>query len=143
MLRSVKDDLGLKVPGVYRISCECGKVYVGQTGRSIETRCKEHMKHIRLDQPEKSAVAEHSANTGHQIDFSNITILDRTSGYMDRIVKEAIHIRLNKENFNRDNGFNLRRAWFPITRMLASQKAEPGKESNDLTGKPLVANGQP
>jgi hypothetical protein len=50
-------------------------------------------------------------------------------------VKEAIHIRLNKEDFNRDNGFNLSRAWFPITRMLASQKAEPGKESIDLTEK--------
>jgi hypothetical protein len=49
-----------------------------------------------------------------------ITILDRTSGYMDRIVKEVIHMRLNKKNFNRDNGFNLSRAWFPITRMLAS-----------------------
>jgi hypothetical protein len=28
MLRPVKDDLGLKVPGVYRIPCECGEVYV-------------------------------------------------------------------------------------------------------------------
>jgi hypothetical protein len=65
------------------------------------------MRHICLDQLEESAVAEHSANTGHQIDFSNITILDRTSRYMDRIVKEAIHIRLKKKNVNRDNGFNL------------------------------------
>jgi hypothetical protein len=143
MRRSVKDDLGLKVPGVYRIPCECGKVYVGQTGRSIDTSCKEYMRHIRLVQPENSAVAEQSVNTGHQIDFSNITILDRTSGYMDRIVKEAIPMRLNKEIFNRDNGFNLSQAWFPITRMLASQKAEPSKESNDLTEKPPVANGQP
>jgi hypothetical protein len=143
MLRMVKDDLGVKVPGVYRIPCECGKVYVGQTGRSIETRCKEHMRHIRLDQPEKSAVAEHSVNTGHQIDFSNITILDRTSGYMDRVVKEAIHIRLNKENFNRDNGFYLSRAWYPTTSMLANQKAEPGKEGNDPTRRSPVANGRP
>jgi hypothetical protein len=29
ILRMVKDDLGLKVPGVYWIPCECGKVYVG------------------------------------------------------------------------------------------------------------------
>jgi hypothetical protein len=61
---------------------------------------------------------------------------------MDRNVKEALHIRLNRENFNRDNGFNLSQAWFPLTRMLASQKAEAGKESNDLTGKPPVANGR-
>jgi hypothetical protein len=48
MLRPIKDDLGLKVLGIYRIPCECGKVYVGQTGRSVEARCKEHMRHITL-----------------------------------------------------------------------------------------------
>jgi hypothetical protein len=120
MLRMVKDDLGLKVPGMYWIPRQCRKVYVGQIGRFIKARCKEHMRHICLAQPEKSAVAEHSVNTGHQIDFSNITILDRTSGYMDQVVKEAIHMRLNRKNFNRDNGFNLSRDWYPITSMLAN-----------------------
>jgi hypothetical protein len=135
MLRMVKDDLGLKVPGMYRIPCKCGKVYVGQTGRSSEARCKEHMRHICLNQLEKSVVAELSMNTGHQIDFSNITILDRTSGYMDQDIKEAIHIRLNRKNFNRDNGFNLSRAWFPVMSMLANQNAEQGIEGNDLTSR--------
>jgi hypothetical protein len=37
MLGSVKDKLGLKVPNIYRIPCECGKVHVGQTGRTIQT----------------------------------------------------------------------------------------------------------
>jgi hypothetical protein len=39
-LRPVKDDLGLRTPGVYSIPCECGRVYIGQTGRSIATRIK-------------------------------------------------------------------------------------------------------
>jgi hypothetical protein len=77
-LRSVKDELGLNVPGVYRIPCECDKVYMGQTGRSIETRCKEHRRHIHLSQPDKSVVAKHSINTGHCIDFTNTIVLDRT-----------------------------------------------------------------
>ena len=34
-LPPVKDALGLKTPGIYRIPCECGKVYIGQSGRSI------------------------------------------------------------------------------------------------------------
>ena len=29
-------------PGVYKIPCECGKVYIGETGRSFNTRFKEH-----------------------------------------------------------------------------------------------------
>jgi hypothetical protein len=32
MLRPIKDKLGLKVAGIYCVPCECGKVYVEQTG---------------------------------------------------------------------------------------------------------------
>jgi hypothetical protein len=46
MLRSVKDNLGLNIPCVYRTPCECGK---GKMGRSVETRCKEHRRHIVLN----------------------------------------------------------------------------------------------
>jgi len=34
-------------------------------------------------------VAEHSVNTGHRIDFSSISVLDRATGYMHCLVKEA------------------------------------------------------
>ena len=53
-----KDAPGLRTPGIYKIPCECGKVYIGQSGRSIQLRIKEHGRHIRLAQPDKSAVAE-------------------------------------------------------------------------------------
>jgi hypothetical protein len=111
LLRTTKDDLGLKIPGVYRIPCECGKVYIGQTGRCIEARCKEHVRHIQLDQPEKSAVVEHSINTGHEIDF-NVSVLDRASGYMDCLIKEAIQ------------------AWNPITKLLFKHDTDPGKSGH-------------
>jgi hypothetical protein len=45
-------------------------------------------------------VAEHSIEAGHNIDFKNITILDKVTGYMDRIVREAIEMRLQPNNFN-------------------------------------------
>jgi len=81
----------------------------------------------QLDQLEKSAVAEHSINTGHQIDFNNISVLDRASGYMDCLIKEAIQIRLNYKNFNRDSGFTLSRAWNPVTKLLFRHDTDPGK----------------
>jgi hypothetical protein len=130
LLRTAKDNLGLKIPGVYRIPCECGKVYIGQTGRSIEARYKEHMRHIQLDEPEKCVVAEHSINIGHQIDFNNVSVLDRASGYMDRLVKEAIQIQLNHKNFNRDDGFMLSQAWNPITKLLFKHDTDPGKSGH-------------
>jgi len=39
-LPPVKDTLGLKMPVVYSIPCECGKVYIGQSGQSIKIRIK-------------------------------------------------------------------------------------------------------
>jgi hypothetical protein len=42
MLTPTKDKLELKVRGTHCIPRKCSKVYVGQTGRNIETRCKEH-----------------------------------------------------------------------------------------------------
>jgi hypothetical protein len=119
MLRPVKDSLGRNVPGIYCIPFECGKVYVGQTGCTIITaRCKEHERHIQLCQPEKSAVAEHCLETGHRIEFEEVTVLTRSAGYMDRLVKRAIEIRLHPDNFNRDNGFILSHAWYPLINQL-------------------------
>jgi hypothetical protein len=39
-LPPVKDALGLRTPGIYSIPCECGKVYIGQSGRSVQLRIK-------------------------------------------------------------------------------------------------------
>jgi hypothetical protein len=73
--RSVKDDLGLKMLTVNSISCECGQVYIGQLGHSIDTRLKEHQWHVRLKHLDKPAVAEHSINLGHCIQLHHTAIL--------------------------------------------------------------------
>jgi hypothetical protein len=125
-LRPVKDHLALKTPGVYSIPCECGKMYIGQTGRSIETRVKEHQRHIRLAHPEKSAVAEHSINLGHRTQLPNTGILAK-SRYMDRIIREAIEIELHPNNINREDGFFIRDL----------QKKKPAQSKNTMhSGEP-------
>jgi hypothetical protein len=90
LLRPAKDKLGLKTAGIYHIPCECGKVYMGQTGQTIEARLREHRRHVRLNQPERSAVAEHSLTTYHRIDFDGTSKLRTATRYMDRLVREAI-----------------------------------------------------
>jgi DNA-binding transcriptional MerR regulator len=108
LLRPVKDKLSLRTSGIYRIPCECGEVYVGQTGRTIEARFKEHRRHVRLNQPERSAVAENSVTKYHRIDLDGASKLGTATRHMDRLLMEAIEIRLHPENFNTDDGFNLR-----------------------------------
>jgi hypothetical protein len=38
LLPPVKDHLGLRTPGVYKIPCECGRVCIGQTGRGHQVK---------------------------------------------------------------------------------------------------------
>ncbi|KAJ7332164.1 hypothetical protein JRQ81_014344, partial [Phrynocephalus forsythii] len=60
----------LATAGVYWIPCSCGQIYIETTKCSIQTRIKEHERHRRLKQPEKSTVAEHTLKqTGHEIFF--------------------------------------------------------------------------
>jgi hypothetical protein len=95
LLRPVKDNLGLRTPRVYRIPCECGRVYIGQTSRSVDIRIKEHQRHIRPEHPDKLGVAEHSIDQGHRIQFLNSSILATKTRYMDRIMREAIEIEFH------------------------------------------------
>ena len=61
---------------VYEVAFSCGKVYIGETKRTLETRMKEHRAAAHLGQLEKSAVAEHARQNGHTIDWSDVRILD-------------------------------------------------------------------
>ncbi|XP_046408835.1 uncharacterized protein LOC124173380 [Ischnura elegans] len=117
-----KDPVGLKTPGVYRVPCECGEAYIGETGCTIETRLKEHKRHLRLGQPEKSAIAEHSIQHDHVIQFDDTEILTRSTKYWDRVVKEAIEIRLDHKNFDRDAGYAISNTWKPVLSALKSQR---------------------
>jgi hypothetical protein len=114
LIRPVKEHLGLRTPGVYRIPRECGRVYIGQAGRSVDIRLKEHQRHIRLEHPDKSAIAEHSIDQGHRTQFHNSSILAMKTRYMDRNVWETIEIELCPYNINRKGCFCLSKSWMPL-----------------------------
>jgi hypothetical protein len=95
LLHCVEDHLGLRTPGVFRISCECGRIYTGQTGHSVDIRLKEHQWHIRLEHLDKQIIAEDSTVQGHHIQFQNSSILAMKTRHMDHIVREAIQIQLH------------------------------------------------
>ena len=89
--------MDLKVPCIYRIRCPCSKVCVGQSGRTSDARYTERKKDIRVDQPEKSAVAEHSNTTAHRMNFSGALWSIRILGPSCR---RSTCIRLNTNGFN-------------------------------------------
>jgi hypothetical protein len=43
-------------------------------------------------------VAEHSIESDHRIEFHEPEVLAKTSGHMNRLVKEAITVKLHPDN---------------------------------------------
>ena len=105
---------------VYKIPCECGKVYIGETGRAMQDKIKEHDRDIGLARTQISAVSEHANETRHLPIWKEVKVIDRDPHWYTRRVKEAIHtavhIRLHPHNINRHSGIEIPKAWIPTIR---------------------------
>ena len=75
---------------VYRIPCECGKVYIGETGRSMQERIKEHDRDIRLASTQTSAVSEHANKARHHPLWNEVKFIDRDSQWYARCLHQAM-----------------------------------------------------
>jgi hypothetical protein len=78
-----------------------------QTGPSVDSILKEHQRHIRLEYPDKSVVAELCIDSEHRILFHDTSILATKTRYMFSIVREAIEIEFHPNNMLRDIGLCL------------------------------------
>ena len=100
-----------RVKGViYRVQCECGSTYVGETGRTLETRLKEHKRAVRYDD-QNNGIAVHANNTCHTIQWGDAEVLDKEQNWSKRKLKEALHIREEKDPMNLDQGRLLNTIW--------------------------------
>ena len=81
---------------VYRVTCgDCGSQYVGETGRSLETRMVEHRKDAEGEVEKISGLSEHLRQTMHKANFDEVEILNKESNFIKRKFKEAIAIKKN------------------------------------------------
>ena len=82
---------------VYRIKCEtCGQEYIGKTERILAHRIKEHN-----NPKSESAIQTHKKeNPTHQINASNIEILDKADNNFKLMLKELLHINTHKHELN-------------------------------------------
>lgn len=84
---------------VYAVPCgsDDGKIYVGQTGRMLETRLNEHRNNIRKKEA-KTGLGQHHIEEGHDFDFQKTEILERIDNQESRTIAEAFHIKLLGNN---------------------------------------------
>ena len=85
---------------IYSYQCpqlDCNEEYIGETGRTLGERRKEHLK-----QP--SPIHGHSQATGHPIDNNKFNIIGREDWGQARTIKESIYIRVNNPTLNQNIG---------------------------------------
>ncbi|PSN42412.1 hypothetical protein C0J52_11745 [Blattella germanica] len=103
----------VSLPYAGPVSNKIGRL-LSRHGIIVLERVNEHQRYMKLGYPDKSAVAQHSYDTGHRIMFGETALVEKSSKYFDRIIKEAIYIKKLQNNFNREEGFQISNAWLPI-----------------------------
>ena len=69
-----------------------GLVYIGENGRNLSLRLKEHKTNCEKAELEKSAVAKHSWTNDHRIKWNEASILGTESHKFSRKMRESIEI---------------------------------------------------
>lgn len=118
MLSRPKDPIPIdkKTGVVYEIPCkDCSTRYIGETGRALSTRVKEHQACVRLGKYENSALAEHANTLGHDVSWNDTKILASNSHWLKRRITEAWMIT-EKEHVltNRDCGRKMPESYLPL-----------------------------
>ena len=108
---------------VYEVPCKgCNKMFVGETGRQLGVRLKEHqkdsekiaekkftraMRKSSTTEQHKSAITDHVAQENHLINWEETKIIARDSNPFTREVRAAIQIRKRgTKALNRDDGLH-------------------------------------
>ena len=87
---------------VYKIPCtSCDKIYIGQTGKPLEKRLKQHKYSIRTGQV-SNALFLHTRDQSHAIDFPHAQSILNVREVKERTIVEAAAI-----TFDRDRTLNL------------------------------------
>ena len=91
--------------GVYRLKCkDCNAVYIGETGRQLGVRIREHERNTS-----RSNMGRHLMANQHKLDDTDIKILHKTNksalqlaweGYeIERALRDNSHLCLNDRNY--------------------------------------------
>ena len=97
--------------GVYSIPCnDCNKSYIGETGRDLKIRIKEHKKDV-LEMKQTSDIAQYVCKMDHWFNFNKANIIFESSNQnIRRIVESAVISLKSKKDLtiNQNMGFSPR-----------------------------------
>ena len=95
-----KDPQNNQTDIIYHYKCpqiNCPSAYIGESGRSLGERVKEHFK-------DPSPIHLHSTTTGHPMDPEQFNIIHKEVNSHSRTIKEAMFIHVQDPTLNRNLG---------------------------------------
>lgn len=69
---------------------------MGQTGRQLNTRIKEHRNHINRNSTSHSVITEHRMELNHDFKWEEVQILDKEQIVTKRLTSEMLFIKRQK-----------------------------------------------
>lgn len=107
---------------VYKIPCKnCDKFYIGQTGRYLRTRLKEHERDVRNSQnplrqkTNVTALAEHAFDHNHSFNFTDTKMIGKEINLTKRLLREMVEIKKERKSINKRSDIeNLSSAYYNI-----------------------------
>ena len=90
--------------GVYIVPCkDCNDVYVGQTGKCLKDRIKQHRQSVMSAQ-ESNGIFKHRERVDHNIDWDASKIIYWSSCHIERLFVESALIRCCNHTMNLNDG---------------------------------------
>ena len=89
----------------------------------FEANVKKGEVNVKKGEVEKSAIAEHAWNHGHQIDWDSVKALDHQPHPWSRKLLESWHIHLQQPKMNRDKGM-LPSLYLPLLQRTSKSTAK-------------------
>jgi predicted GIY-YIG superfamily endonuclease len=77
---------------VYSIPSECGRCYIGEIGRPLSVRIREHRHNLKEGLLDKSKLAQHVYEEGHRVGWEEARVSEIESNSRYRKYKESAHM---------------------------------------------------
>lgn len=94
------------LPGVYKVNCNCGKKYVGETSMKVSTRLEQHKKSIQDKKWDLTGISNHAQTCQQGFRWNDVDVLKVEDRKFDRKVREALEIQFRETSPHNDHGLN-------------------------------------
>ena len=114
---------------VYKIPLNCGKCYIGETGRKWKVRMSDHKGYIKGNNVRDSAILEHLLECSELcgevhpgVEWDNCKLLAHECNKQERLATESLYLKLNSDSVVNRNLGGLDPVWDKIMGQLSSER---------------------